>query len=115
MSSDDFTRRVYRCVRDIPHGNVLSYGDVAARLGTPRAARGVGWALAALPDGTDVPWWRVVNRFGAISIRAPHHAGPIQRALLEAEGVKFGRDGTIDMRRFRWVPVDAADEDGADD
>jgi methylated-DNA-protein-cysteine methyltransferase related protein len=111
MPQDDFTPRVYRCVRSIPRGRVLSYGDVAARLGTPRAARGVGWALAALPDGSSVPWWRVVNRFGAISPRATPHAAPMQRALLESEGVKFGADDCVDMPRFRWTPPAEADVD----
>ncbi|MGD8278309.1 MAG: MGMT family protein, partial [Gemmatimonadota bacterium] len=63
--------------------------------------RGVGHALAALGEETDVPWWRVINRNGEISIRGPIHGPALQRALLEREGVRFLR-GRIDWRRFGW-------------
>jgi methylated-DNA-protein-cysteine methyltransferase related protein len=97
-----FTTRVYRMVRRVPYGRVVSYGGVAALLGQPRAARGVGQALHALPDGSDVPWWRVVNRNGEISIRGVAHGARLQRALLEAEGVRFDGAGRIDWKRFGW-------------
>lgn len=97
-----FSRRVIRTVRRIPYGRVLAYGDVAALLGAPRAARGVGQVLGRLPEGSNVPWWRVVNRNGEISIR--HFGAHVQRMLLEQEGVSFGRGGRIDMSRFRWRP-----------
>jgi methylated-DNA-protein-cysteine methyltransferase related protein len=98
----DFTERVYRLVRRVPQGRVISYGGVAAMLGSPRAARGVGHALHALPDGSDVPWWRVVNRNGEISIRGMVHGARLQRVLLEREGVIFDGRGRIDWRRFGW-------------
>jgi methylated-DNA-protein-cysteine methyltransferase-like protein len=97
-----FTERVYRMVRRVPHGRVVSYGGIAALLGQPRAARGVGQALHALPDGSDVPWWRVVNRNGEISIRGVPHGAQLQRALLEGEGVEFGSVGRVDWKRFGW-------------
>lgn len=100
-----FTARVYRTVRRVPRGRVVSYGGVAALLGQPRAARGVGQALHALPEGSDVPWWRVVNRNGEISIRGIAHAAQLQRALLEAEGVRFDGAGRIDWKRFGWDGV----------
>jgi methylated-DNA-protein-cysteine methyltransferase related protein len=100
-----FTERVYDTVRRVPRGLVVSYGGVAAMLGSPRAARGVGHALHALPDHSDVPWWRVVNRNGEISLRGAIHAVRLQRALLEAEGVTFDRAGRIDWRRFGWDGV----------
>jgi methylated-DNA-protein-cysteine methyltransferase-like protein len=99
-----FSLRVYDVVRRIPRGRILSYGAVAALLGSPRAARGVGTALAALPDDTDVPWWRVVNRNGRISISNLHHGATLQRALLEGEGVVFDGSGQADFRRFGWSP-----------
>ncbi|HEX9107900.1 MAG TPA: MGMT family protein [Longimicrobiales bacterium] len=99
-----FTERVYALVRLVPRGRIVSYGGVAALLGHPRAARGVGGALAALPDDSDVPWWRVVNRNGEISIKGPMHGAAIQRMLLAKEGVKPGRNGRIDWARFGWVP-----------
>ena len=95
-----FNARVYSMVRRIPYGEVASYGDIAARLGAPRAARGVGYALSALPEGSDVPWWRVVNRYGEISI--PHLGGRLQRMLLEQEGVRLGKAGRVDLKRYRW-------------
>lgn len=102
MVRASFTERVWRLVRKCPRGRIVSYGGVAAILGTPRAARGVGQALKALPDDTDVPWWRVVNRNGEISIRSAEYAPALQRALLEAEGVKFDVRGRIDWRKFGW-------------
>jgi methylated-DNA-protein-cysteine methyltransferase-like protein len=98
----EFAEQVYRVVRAIPRGKVLSYGGVAAILGKPRAARGVGSALFALEDGNDVPWWRVVNHNGEISIKGVPHGPAIQRALLEREGVRFDRHGRIDWKRFGW-------------
>jgi methylated-DNA-protein-cysteine methyltransferase related protein len=95
-----FTHRVFAIVRRVPHGRVVSYGGVAAMLGQPRAARGVGQALHSLTDDADVPWWRVVNRNGEISI--PHHGAVLQRALLRREGVRFDRHGRIDWARFGW-------------
>ncbi|MQA90719.1 MAG: methylated-DNA--[protein]-cysteine S-methyltransferase [Gemmatimonas sp.] len=100
MPEPTFSERVYATVRRIPYGRVVTYGGIAALLGTPRAARGVGSALAALPEGNDVPWWRVVNGRGEISL--PHYPGRLQRMLLEQEGVPFRRSGTIDLRRFGW-------------
>jgi len=97
-----FHRAVWTLVRGVPRGRVTSYGAVAALLGSPRAARGVGWALAALRDEEDVPWWRVVNRNGEVSIKGAPGMPALQRALLEGEGVVFGPDGRIDLGRFGW-------------
>ena len=99
---------VYRIVRVIPRGRVVSYGGVAALMGRPRAARGVGHALSALDAGSDVPWWRVVNRNGEISIRPDPHAPALQRVLLEREGVRFDRTGRIDWRCFGWAAHELA-------
>src|SRR5262245_5258328 len=98
----EFSERVYRMVRRCPRGRVVSYGGIAALLGHPRAARGVGTALSALPDGSDVPWWRVVNHNGEISIKGVPHGPQLQRALLLAEGVEFDRRGRIDWKQFGW-------------
>ncbi|HUP21134.1 MAG TPA: MGMT family protein [Gemmatimonadota bacterium] len=97
-----FYDRVYDEVRRIPPGTVTTYGHVAALAGNPRAARTVGWALHALPDGTDVPWQRVVNARGGISISKIGLPAELQRALLEAEGVEFRVDGTVDLDRWGW-------------
>jgi methylated-DNA-protein-cysteine methyltransferase-like protein len=100
---EGFSERVYELVRRVPHGRVVSYGGVAAMLGQPRAARGVGHALHALDPDTDVPWWRVINRHGEISIRGDPHAPQVQQALLRREGVRFDRRGRVDWKRFGWV------------
>jgi len=106
--TESFSDRVYETVRRIPPGRVASYGDIAALLGTPRAARGVGWALHALDGDSDVPWWRVINKRGAISIRHPDVSPKVQRAMLEDEGVRFDRAGCVDWAAVRWVPEELA-------
>ncbi len=95
-----FTNRVHSVVRRVPYGKVASYGDIAALVGYPRAARGVGRVLSQLPPGTDVPWWRVVNRAGNLPI--PAMGRQLQRMLLLEEGVSFRSNGSIEMKRFRW-------------
>ena len=95
---------VYDVVRRIPKGRVTTYGHVAALCGKPRAARTVGWALHALRENSDVPWQRVINRRGGISIAKIGLPPALQRSLLEAEGVRFRRDGTVDLRRYGWRP-----------
>lgn len=99
----DFFRRVYDLVRRIPAGRVATYGQIAHLLGQPMAARAVGYALAHLPEGTDVPWQRVINRQGRISPRGIGAApGDRQRSLLERDGVRFDPTGTVDLRAFQW-------------
>jgi methylated-DNA-protein-cysteine methyltransferase-like protein len=71
-------------------------------LGKPRAARAVGRALNSLPDGSKVPWWRVVNGRGEVSIRGVDHGEILQRTLLEREGVKFETSGRISWKHFGW-------------
>ncbi len=97
-------RRIYAVVRRIPRGRVATYGQVAALAGLAGHARQVGYALHALADGAGVPWQRVINHRGEISPRAEPYYEPLQRALLEAEGVAFDARGRVDLRRFRWEP-----------
>ena len=95
--------RIYAVVRQIPAGFVATYGDVAILAGLPRRARLVGYALHALPEGSDVPWHRVVNARGRISIGRVDPAGELhQRRLLEEEGVEFDPGGCISLERFGW-------------
>lgn len=95
-------------MRRIPRGRVLTYGQVARLLGAPRAARAVGWALRALPDGEQdrVPWHRVVGAGGRISFRTGPGPG-LQRLRLRREGVRF-RAGGVDLRRHGWRSQDGA-------
>ena len=88
-----FFEAIYRLVRQIPPGKVVSYGQIALYLGRPRASRIVGCAMHAAPG--DVPCHRVVNREGRTGT-------DLQRLFLEEEGVKFLPDGRVDMERFAW-------------
>lgn len=100
-----FQQSVLRIVGQIPNGKVTSYGAVAAMAGQPRAARGVGWILHRLDPESDLPWWRVVNRDGAIStFKLPTGTGPLQRSLLEREGILFGPDDRIEGDDPWWRP-----------
>ncbi len=99
--TDGFHQRVYDVVRAVPAGFVTTYGDVAAVLGSPRVARHVGWALAALRD-EDVPWHRVINAKGTISFRGDTPRAVLQRARLRAEGVAFDARGRVDLKRLRF-------------
>ena len=92
-------KRVHALVRRVPAGRVVTYGQIAALLGVPRAARAVGYAMRVCPAG--VPWHRVVNGRGTISRRGDGSGAMTQRLLLEGEGVRFAR-GRIDLRRYRW-------------
>jgi len=102
-----FYHRIYRVVRHIPRGRVATYGVVARLAGRPGAARTVGWALSALSDDTDVPWWRVINAAGRISL-AGDHSAVLQRALLLREGVKFAPGGAVGLAAYGW-PADSYD------
>jgi len=100
-----FNEQVYALVSAIPRGKVLSYGRVALLLGVPHGARQVGWALAGLGGrARDVPWQRVVNVAGRISIKGRPEAAIEQRARLEAEGVHFDEHDTLDLRQHLWQP-----------
>ena len=104
-SAPRFHRAVYRLVRQIPRGKVVTYGQVAAILGHPRAARAVGHALRMLPPMLVrvVPWQRVINSSGGISHRGDIARPEQQRALLEAEGIRFSRGGKVDLEHLRWA------------
>jgi len=94
---------IYALVRRIPPGRVMTYGQIATLLGNRLSPRAVGWAMHGCPAG--VPWQRVVNASGGCSTeRMPDVPPGLQRALLEAEGVLFKPNGTLDLARCRWSP-----------
>ena len=98
-----FTRNVLAVIRAIPEGKVLSYGRVAALAGNPRGARQVSRILHVMSEKHDLPWHRVVNAEGRISL--PRGRGyELQKALLESEGVCFSRARRIDLNTFLWTP-----------
>ena len=93
--------RIYEVIRQIPLGKVSTYGQIARIVGecTPRM---VGYALAAIRPGSDVPWQRVINSQGKISLRNNGSESLEQRHLLETEGVFFNDKGIIDLEKFGW-------------
>ena len=94
---------VYTLVRGIPSGRVMTYGQIAGLLGNLLSPKAVGWAMHTCPG--DVPWHRVVNASGACSTERRGDLPPaLQQKLLEAEGVEFRLDGTLDLVRYRWQP-----------
>ena len=93
----------YWVVRQIPAGKAATYGQIARLAGMPRCARLVGYAMAACADPS-VPCHRVVDRFGGTKAAFDTLAPGTQRALLEAEGVPFRLDGTVDLARCQWQP-----------
>ena len=98
-----FTVNVKKFIRQIPAGKVATYGMIAALAGNPRAARQVARILHSCSRKDSLPWHRVVNRHGRISLK-PFQGYEIQDALLRAEGVAFTEDNTIDLDRFLWKP-----------
>jgi methylated-DNA-protein-cysteine methyltransferase-like protein len=94
---------VYKIVRRIPSGRVMNYGQIARLLERPLSARAVGWAMRQCPDG--LPWHRVINASGGCSTdHLSDHPPGLQQALLEAEGIEFRPDATVDIERYRWWP-----------
>ena len=89
--------RIWKAVAAIPRGQVASYGSIARRAGLPRRARLVGYALKVAPASLRLPWHRVLNAQGRISLPAGSKAHRMQRRLLEEEGVRF-RNGRVDQR-----------------
>ena len=101
----DFFEKVNQFVKKIPRGKVMTYGQVAAEIGYPRAARLVGWALSKLSPG--VPWQRVVNREGMISIENLQAPKELQVKLLKKEKVKVEKvrgNWYVNLDRFQWKP-----------
>ena len=95
---------IYAVVRRIPKGKVATYGQIALLAGMPRSARIVGYDMASCPAGSGVPCHRVVDRFGGTKAAFDTYAPGTQRMLLEAEGVLFRPDGTVDLSQCRWIP-----------
>lgn len=98
--------RIWKAVAEIPYGQVASYGGIARRAGLPRRARLVGHALKVAPTDLKLPWHRVLNAQGRISLPAGSKAHRMQRRLLEEEGVVF-RNGRVDRARAGGVDLDA--------
>lgn len=105
-TDNDYQERVFRIVRTIPRGRVMTYGQIAEILGEGYTPRTVGFVMHASNDKT--PWHRVVNAQGGSSTRGivlPHDK---QQRMLEAEGVKFNDRGRCALQEYLWIPADPA-------
>jgi methylated-DNA-protein-cysteine methyltransferase-like protein len=94
--------QIYEAVRRIPPGKVATYGQIAKIVGRC-TARMVGYAMAALPWGVEVPWQRVINHKGEISARSRGDGVLRQRRLLQKEGIRFDRKGRVNLKKVRWA------------
>ena len=101
MEEPSFTGRIREIVKGIPAGRVATYGLIASLAGNPRGSRAVVWALRAYSRKDDLPWHRVINGRGTISL-PPGDGYELQRSLLEREGVEFDARGRVDLERYGW-------------
>ena len=99
---DSAYQRIWATVDSIPRGRVATYGQIAREAGLPGRARQVGYALRNLPDGSEIPWHRVLNAAGEVAPRGRPEDEELQRGLLRAEGVRFTERGRVPLAEFRW-------------
>jgi methylated-DNA-protein-cysteine methyltransferase-like protein len=100
-----FDQRVWRVVAQIPPGRLATYGQIAELIGAYGCARQVGWALRRLPLPSEVPWQRVVNAQGRISLSLSREGSDwMQRDLLIAEGIPVDAEGRLPLAQYRWSP-----------
>jgi len=97
---EPFTERAVGVIKSIPEGKVMTYGQVAALAGSPRAARQVVRILYALSRKHKLPWHRVINAQGRIAIQEDE-SNALQRLYLQGEGVEVGDDGAVDLQRYQ--------------
>jgi methylated-DNA-protein-cysteine methyltransferase-like protein len=95
--------RTIAVLKKVPRGKVVTYGLVAAMAGNPRAARQVVRTLNTSSEIEKLPWHRVINSQGKISLK-PGQGYELQKALLEKEGVRFGSGGQVDLKKYLWSP-----------
>ena len=99
--------RIWRIVARVPRGRVATYGQIARMAGLLNGARTVGWAMRAVPDearigGRPIPWHRVINAQGSISLRGGGGGASRQSAALRREGVRVRTGGRVDLGRYLW-------------
>lgn len=103
-STQNHWQRIYAVIRRVPRGRVATYGQIAALAGLKNHARQVGYALHALPNGSSVPWHRVINAQGKVSGRSDPGYVNLQQKLLESEGIEIGVGDRISLKRYGWKP-----------
>ena len=101
-SGRNFKEKVIKIVKKIPYGRVTTYGTIATLVGIPRGGRFVGGVLHFNSDQYNLPWQRVINRHGFISIKCPQHLKALQKALLEQEGIEVTKDFMVDLDKYGW-------------
>ncbi|WP_047048046.1 MGMT family protein [Vibrio mexicanus] len=99
---DQFLAQIFAVIHQIPQGKVATYGDIARFAGFPGYARHVGRALGNLPEGSKLPWFRVINSQGAISLKGDSFER--QKAALIQDGIEVSEAGKIKLRLYRWQP-----------
>src|SRR5689334_21335417 len=102
-----FKDKVIEIVSIIPHGTVVSYGQVAAMAGVPRAARHVGWILNASETDESIqnPWWSVINNAGVISIKGTKYNDKlVQAEMIRSEGIPVTDTYELDIEKYRFRP-----------
>ncbi len=102
FAADTFTQRLYPIIAAIPCGKVTTYGTLARLAGSSRAARQVGGVLRHLPKDSTLPWHRVINHQGKISLTGSSLLR--QKRKLREEGIVFRRDDSVDLKIFGWNP-----------
>jgi methylated-DNA-protein-cysteine methyltransferase-like protein len=102
MIMDQFLMQIFAVIHQIPLGKVSTYGEIAKMAGYPGYARHVGKALGNLPSESKLPWFRVINSQGRISLKGEDLVR--QREALIAEGIEVSNDGKISLRKYRWQP-----------
>jgi len=103
-TTETFFECVWSVAAQVPPGKVTTYGAIARALGSPGAARTVGWAMRAAPARSGLPCHRVVNVRGELSPEDTFGGPGVQRSLLESEGVTFDVQGRVDMKSHLWIP-----------
>ena len=106
VDEQSYREGVYRIVRQIPAGRVMTYGQIAEILGEGYTARTVGYAMHGA-DTENVPWQRVINSQGACSTGRMTMPVNLQQQMLESEGIRFDARGRCDLKKYRWEPLGA--------
>lgn len=101
--ADEYEQQLYAWLAQVPHGRVVTYGQLARLIGRQNGARWVGRQLGRLPAGTALPWHRVVNASGRSSLPCDGNGSNRQLRLLQREGVSV-TDGRISLTRYQWRP-----------
>ncbi|MEK2647049.1 MGMT family protein [Bdellovibrio sp. BCCA] len=102
MEQTDFSKKVISFIKKIPKGKVATYGQIAKLAGKPQGSRGVAWILHSCSESHDLPWQRVLNSKGKISFPPSTSSYVKQKRLLVKEGIEFGEQDQIDLKKFQW-------------